>query len=163
MERKCRTRSCDYITAHLGTICLLRRQITRCPLQTRTATPIKQLQGHRVISACNAEIVPRWILHQTAMPFADQKIHTHHSVSRYNLSPASANHSMPFVDQNSHTHHSASRYNLSPASPNHSMPFANQNPKSIRPEGVTREASAESLTTNGSHTHTSQQTLPIQN
>jgi hypothetical protein len=29
------------LTAHLGTICLLRRQITRCPLQTRLITWIK--------------------------------------------------------------------------------------------------------------------------
>jgi hypothetical protein len=119
-----------------------------------------------VISQRSAEIVPRlvlsgaqrcievWVLYQTAMPFANQNSHTHHSASRYNLSPASPNHSMPFTNQNSHTHYITSRYNLSPASPNHSMPFANQNPKPIRPEGVTREASAESLTTNGSHTHT---------
>ena len=51
-------------TPHLGTICLLRRQITRCTLQTRTTTTIKQLHGHRVISAQRAEIVPRWMLHE---------------------------------------------------------------------------------------------------
>jgi hypothetical protein len=57
------------ITAHLGTICLLRRQITRCTLQTRTTATLKQLLGHRVISAQRAEIVPRWMLHQTTFTF----------------------------------------------------------------------------------------------
>jgi hypothetical protein len=65
------------LTAHLGTICLLRRQITRCPLQTRTATPIKLLQGHRVISAWNAEIVPRWVLYRATIPCTNQNSHTH--------------------------------------------------------------------------------------
>ncbi len=51
-------------TPHLGTICLLRHQITRCTLQTRTTATHKHVHGHRVISAQREEIVPRWMLHE---------------------------------------------------------------------------------------------------
>ena len=60
-------------------------------MQTRTTTTHNQKQGHRVISEHSAEIVPRWVLHQTKKGATSRQ---HQSASRYYLAPSSPNHSM---------------------------------------------------------------------
>ncbi len=97
-------------TPHLGTICLLRRQITRCTLQTRTTTIVKQLQGHRVISAQRAEIVSRWMLHQTTFTFPTRATTIVNQLLGHRVISALCAEIVPrWV-----LHHTASRYNLPP-------------------------------------------------
>jgi hypothetical protein len=73
------------ITSHLGTICLLRRQITSWPYANQNIYSIKQeSQTHTTEGSL--------IRGDSRVPY-DQR-ESHHSASRYNLSPTSPNHSM---------------------------------------------------------------------